>query len=432
MIGKLIPDLPRTAWMVLLGDAFSALGGGLVLPFLIVYLHRVRGIDLDVAALAVSTVALVGFVAGPIGGLMVDRFGSRNTLLAGLVAAMAGTVLIALIRQPWHAFLACGVLGTGHALFWPGIQTLLMQVVRPDQRSAVFSVHYAALNLGLGLGGVTGGLIANIDSPRSFELMYAIDASTFLVFIVMLLVMRLPERPLHEDDEARSPGSYREVFADKVFVKVWLLMIVMVVVGYSQLESGFPAYVTGPGGVGTRALGFAFAANTFMIVFAQLIVLKKLEGHRRTRAIAGLCILWSIAWMITLLGGQAGGGLVAAGAFFLAMAIFGLGETILSPTVPALINDLAPDRLRGRYNGLYSLSWSVGHVLGPAAAGFMIDRGNGDAWFVILMIAALGTAAAALRLERQLPASANLIVPAEREADTVAPVPGEPLPKAIS
>ena len=146
---SLIPDLPRAAWKVLLGDAFSAIGGGLVLPFLIVYLHRVRDIDLGVAALAVSTVALVGFVAGPVGGWMVDRVGARNTLLAGLVASTAGTLSIALIREPWHAFVACALLGTGHALFWPGIQTLLMSVVRPDQRSSVFSVHYAALNLGL-------------------------------------------------------------------------------------------------------------------------------------------------------------------------------------------------------------------------------------------------------------------------------------------
>lgn len=58
---RLVPALGRDAWIVLGGDALSGIGTGLTLPFLLIYLHQVRGIDLSVAGLVVATVALASF-----------------------------------------------------------------------------------------------------------------------------------------------------------------------------------------------------------------------------------------------------------------------------------------------------------------------------------------------------------------------------------
>ena len=70
----LVPELPRGAWTLLAVDAISALGSGMTLPFLLVYLHDVRGLGLGAAGLAVSAVALAGFAGNPIGGSRADRF----------------------------------------------------------------------------------------------------------------------------------------------------------------------------------------------------------------------------------------------------------------------------------------------------------------------------------------------------------------------
>jgi hypothetical protein len=58
--------------VVLAGDTMSAVGSGLTLPFFLVYLSRVRDIDLAVAGLALSTVALAGFAGNPLGGSLTD------------------------------------------------------------------------------------------------------------------------------------------------------------------------------------------------------------------------------------------------------------------------------------------------------------------------------------------------------------------------
>jgi MFS family permease len=91
------------------------------------------------------------------------------------------------------------------------------------------------------------------------------------------------------------------------------------------------------------------------------------------------------------------------------MVVFAFGETLLSPTMPAIVNDLAPDALRGRYNAMYSLSWNGGTIVGPVIAGVFLGAGLAVLFFFGL-IAACGLAAVmAVSLERHLPERANRI-----------------------
>jgi MFS family permease len=128
-----------------------------------------------------------------------------------------------------------------------------------------------------------------------------------------------------------------------------------------------------------------------------------MAGHRRTRGLALSALLVAAAWLMSL------AAVSWPALFIVAMVVFGLGETLLSPTVPAIVNDLAPDRLRGRYNGAYGLAWTVGFIAGPPVAGLALAARHGHALFVgfvvLLGIAAFG----AIRLERHLPAQMNRV-----------------------
>jgi MFS family permease len=167
---SLVPELPRQAWVLLGGVALSALGSGLTLPFLLVYLDHVRGMDVAVAALAVSTIALAGLAGNPLGGWLADRLGARDAVAAGLVLAAAGAFGLALVREPWHAFVAAAVAGMGAAIVWPAQDALLAALVPAQQRSGGFALHHALLNLGFGVGGVVAALVVDEAAPRTLEL----------------------------------------------------------------------------------------------------------------------------------------------------------------------------------------------------------------------------------------------------------------------
>jgi len=418
-LSSFIPQLPTRAWKVLAGDTIAALGTGLVLPFIVVYLRDVRDFDVRTAAFVLSVLAITGLAFGAPVGSLVDKLGPRKMLIVSLVLCAVSSASFAQVREPWHAFVAAVFLGLGFAGLWPSTHSLLSSIVGPEHRSNVFAVHYATLNLGIGIGGILGGLVANVSNPATFELLYTLDAMSWMVFAVVLLKMNdIGNRVEHSDeDKETAAGGYRVVVKDRNFMRLFVLMGVLVTVGYSQLESGFPAYATGEGGISTTALGMTFAANTFVIVLAQLVVLKFMRGKRRTRGLMAICVLWAIAWSLAVAVGQLGPGMTKNVGFALVMVVFGLGECMVSPTAPAIVNDLAPEPLRGRYNAAYSFTFSVGHILGPALAGVLLGAGLGDQLFMVLVAACVGALFLVRDLERKIPEAAN------RVTDAVSPPP---------
>lgn len=398
--------------MVLAGDAVSSVGTGLTLPFLVVYLHRVRGVGLEPAVLAVSVLALAGLVGNPASGSLSDRIGARSTLILGLAVSAAGAGAMTLVRTAGEGLAAAGIVGLGAALVWPAQEALLGALVPPEHRSRVFALRYATMNAGLGLGALIAASIVDIASPESFVALYLLDGASFLLFIPILL-LGVPSWAGRVDaearDRARMRGGYRWIVRDGLFVRVWLLTAVLVTVGYAQVNSSFPAFATRAGGIGASALAIVSAANMFTVVVAQLPVLRFMEGGRRTRALVGVCTCWAITWSLVLASGGLGAGAAAIVVSAISMGVFAIGETLLSPTLPAIVNDLAPDALRGRYNGVYVLAWTTGFALGPAIGGAVLTRGSSTGLFVGLVAACLCAALAAFRLERIVPRRLNVV-----------------------
>jgi MFS family permease len=303
---------------------------------------------------------------------------------------------------------AC-LLGLGVSVIWPAQDTLLASAAGPVGRSAVFSVRHASLNAGLGLGALIAAGVVSVAHPGTFTAVYLADAASYLAFIPILALLRQPrDRTDVLPDAAPSPGSFRQVLRDRAFRRVWVLLAVIVTLSFGQFQSSLPGYATRPGGIGTHALGLAFAANTLTVVVVQLPMLRWLAGRRRTTCVALAATAWAACWALVIIGGHLGGGAAAEVAFVAAMAVFAVGETLFSPTLPAIINDLAPPEAAGRYNGLGVLAFTTGFLLGPVGGTAALSAWGG-VLFLLLIVACLGAAAAALRLGRRLASDVNTI-----------------------
>src|SRR5919199_2809780 len=100
-VRSLNPRLPRAVWMLQAGGLANMFGNGVVVPFLVIYLHNVRGIALGLAGSIAATNALAALVSGPIAGSLADRIGARTTLVAALVVMTTAFSLFPLIHTPW-------------------------------------------------------------------------------------------------------------------------------------------------------------------------------------------------------------------------------------------------------------------------------------------------------------------------------------------
>jgi predicted MFS family arabinose efflux permease len=400
---SLDPRLPRSVWTMEVGGLANAFGNGLAFPFLFIYLHNVRGFGLDTVGLIVAASAVAGVATIPLSGVIVDRLGGRPVLAVSLVLLAVGYGLLPLVREPWHALALMAVGGVGNGAFWPSQSTLLAGLTPPARRHAAYALQRVTRNLGIGLGGLSGGLIATTESSSSYTVLFALDAVTFLVFVGVLSFVPDPPVP----SQAGAPdGRYLEVLRDRVFLGVVGLNVLFVGAGYAMFEL-LPVYAKNEAGVGERAIGVIFFVNTLAIVLAQLPLVKLLEGRRRMRALAVMTVIWAAAWMVILAGGLWFEVAAAALVFGIGAVVFGIGECFHGPNQGALVADLAPERLRGRYMAFSTLSWEVGFAIGPAAGGIILDRSPNALWVLAAatcLVAGLGT----LALERHLPPELRL------------------------
>jgi MFS family permease len=436
---RLVPVLPRPAWVVLAGDFVSAIGSGLTLPFLFVYAHRVRGLSDGAAGLVLATIALASLAGNPAGGVLADRWTARRAVMAGLVVAAAGSAGLAAAHSAAALFGAAALTGLGVSVIWPAQDALLAGLVGPAERSAVFAVRHASLNAGLGAGALGAAAVVRVTHPATFTGVYLADAASFLAALPVLAYLgRMAgaaggepagAEPAHAEPARPRPRlALRQVLRDRMFLRVWLLTALIVTISFGQSESSFPGYATRPGGIGPHDLSLAFAVNTLTVVGAQLFVLRRLAGHRRTTGAALAAAAWAAAWTLVIAAGRLGGGALATVAFTAAMAVFGVGESLLSPTLPAIINDLAPPGAAGRYNGLGTLAFTTGFLVGPASGAAALGAGWGAGLFAVLIGACVLAGAGAIGLGRILPAGANQVTPPP-EATAPRPAPA-PLPAA--
>jgi predicted MFS family arabinose efflux permease len=418
---SLNPELPRPVWILQAGGLANFFGNGVVLPFLIIYLHNVRGISLTVAGLVAATNSLVAIPTGILAGTLTDRLGAKRVLAAALLVMAVAIALFPLITEAWHAFLLNGLLGLGSGAFWPSQGALLTALTPAHRRHAAFGLQRVTMSLGFGLGGLTGGLIASASSAESFTVLFLLDAATFVMFAAIL--SRLPAAAPQAHEEA---GSYRDVLRNRPFMAFAWLNVVFVAAGVVLLNELLPVFVKNEAGVDEGLIGAFFLVHTATIVVAQLPITKWSEGRRRMALLAAMAVIWAASWLAVLAMGAWLRGDAAFGVMIGVGLLFAIGACLHGTVGGPIVVDLAEPRAIGRYIAVSTLSWQVAFTVGPAIGGAVLDAQPLALWPAAAAVL-LASAVASLLLERAIPHNAlrnPKVPPLELPGAEAAPAPG--------
>jgi MFS family permease len=374
---------------IVAGIALSAIGRGMTLSLLIVYLHDIRGFTTSFGGLLMAWGAFVGIVGSAPLGALVDRIGPKIVMVIGLLISALSGFGFAFVSTKSLAIIVITLFAVGNQCIWPAQMVILTRVTPEEDRSKIFGFNFMLMNLGLGVGGLLSSVIIREDSLFSYQVMYLIDGSTYLLFLLIILGLDTPHarRYVAKENEPQS-GSYRELFKIRKLTYLSLAGIILLTFGYGPLQSGLPIYATQYLDLAPNWLGIIFGVNTFAIVAFQPIVLKILDRYSKYTALVSVAIIWALSWLVV--GVSPYLSLLMSGiALCLSQLIFAFGEMVHAPTSPALAQELTPEHIRGRASALISLQWGISGIAGPAIAGIMIGAHLEQLWVLLMAIGVL-------------------------------------------
>ncbi|OQQ19735.1 hypothetical protein B0675_23670 [Streptomyces sp. M41(2017)] len=414
---------PRTR-AVLAVNAVNSFGGGLVLPFLWIYLGEIRGLAAWIPAATLAVQAGTAVFGGLAWGAVLDRLAPRSVVTLVMCVAGAGTGLYAFATSAPTALTAAVVYGLGISGVGTVLRFLYAGAATARERGLAFSADYAVFNAMTGLGVLVGGLVAasgpGSDAAR-FAALYLADGCTFLAAgaAFFLLLPRLdratgPAAPA-EAGIARRPVGYREVLGQRTIAVLLATLTLCSLVSYGQLRSGLPGYLTAGGAVGPEGLSGTFAVNIVVAVLTQVLLGERIQRVRRSTVLATTGALWTAAWALVLVAGRQHG----ATATVTAMAgvlLLSVGEALVFPVITGLLNDLAEERTRGRVNAMLSVAVSTGSVAGPLLAGATLPLAGGLPLVVSLIAVCAAVALVGTAFRGVLPSAADLPDPADTAA----------------
>ncbi|WSG47792.1 MFS transporter [Dactylosporangium sp. NBC_01737] len=353
--------------------------GGFVALVLSLYLTSERDLKPSAAGLVVGLYGVGGIAGVLLGGVLADRWGRRPTLLLahfGAVVFLAGLAMTT--RIPAIAALAA-LLGLMHAMPGPAFVAAIVDVVPAADRSRAFNLQFWAFNLGMAAASLIAGLLAEV----SFALLFSVDAAGTLVTAVLLLWKVRETKPAAAPAAKEPRGGLHTALTDRAFMSFVGLSLLLAVVTL-QSSTILPLAITADG-LRPTVYGSVVAYAGLLIVAGQLFVPRLIDRWRKGTTLAVANVFLGLGFACVALASDVPGYLLAA-------TVWTVGSMLAAPPNAAVIAELSPEALRGRYQSVFYLIFPAASFIAPAAGGASLEF-LGDWHWVIC--GALGMVAAA-------------------------------------
>ncbi|WP_242614285.1 MDR family MFS transporter [Actinomadura roseirufa] len=373
-----VGGFPRSFWVLWAGTLLNRLGS-MVAPFLGLYLTTVRDLSLGEAGAVMAFLGAGSFTGQIAGGALADRLGRRATLTMATVGTGAAMIALGYAHGIAAIIGAALLLGLLQDMYRPAAQAMIADLISPADRPRAFGLLFWAINLGWAVAMVLGGTLAQ----QGFLLLFWIDALTCAGF--GLLVWRaVPETRVRDEHADALPGGFGRVLRDRVMVFYTLIILVYTFV-LTQCMTTMPLAMK-EDGLGPRSYGLAIAANGVMIIIVQPLVNAWLSRRDHSLVLVAGFILVGAGYGLTSLASSLAG-------YVAAISVWTVGEIMAASVLQAVVADLAPADLRGRYSGLYGMAWSGGFLLAPLGGTQLLGAGGPPALWLACLGLALTAAA---------------------------------------
>jgi MFS family permease len=398
---RTIDEYPRQFWVLFFGLFINSAGSNLIFPFFSLYFTRKLGYSMTQMGLIFTLYAVSSTISQVIGGELVDRVGRKPIMVLSMLLGGIATFGIGFASTVGLAsslgFMSGLTIFAGFtgSMFGPAGNAMIADLIVAEKRTQAFGLMRVVQNLGVAIGPAIGGFIAG----TSYLLLFGIAAVSSFVFGLIILFFTKETRP-PLDGTVTNPAVKRTastsglsyVLRDRAFVTFCGLYAVALLV-WSQAGTTLPVFLNRTYGITEQWYGLLMSLNAAMVVILQFPITRFTNLFHRPLMMALGAALFAIGFGLY-------GFVRVLPLFFVAQAVWTLGEMIATPVSQAYVADVAPATMRGRYMGMYGLVFTFAFGIGPLVGGSIMDNlGGGYIWQAAILLGA-SAAVGFLLLER--------------------------------
>ena len=393
----------------------DTVGSGLFMPITLLYFLAMTELSLVQIGSALSLSALLTMPGAFVIGSLVDRFGPRRMMLIGNLVQAVGMLAYLWADSLLAVALWTTLLNLGRQSFWGSFGNVVTAISAPGERELWFGFLQAVRNLGYSVGGVLAGIALQIGTDIAYQSVVVINAITFVVAFFLLL--DVPDHRVARADDAPLEG-WGVVLRDRAYFRLVVGQLGFVA-GMMVLNFALPVYVAETIDLPGWVVGAIFTVNTALVGLGQGLVVRRMAGQVRARMMGVAQVVFVASYALFVVAGWLPVWLAIA-VMLVGVTIYTLGELAGGPVFSATAAEAAPDHLRGRYLGLFQLSWALGGAVAPVTFTWMLAHGPTTLWSVLALIA-LASAAYLQTLPRVMPAAGLRVTSRGTEVDVPGP-----------
>lgn len=387
----------RQFWLLFVGSFFTRASISMIWPFVTVIIRERLDIALTTAALLLTIQSISSLLSTLVVSSIMDKVGRKVPIVISLIGGALALTAMATADtfETWAILMA--IYGLFVPVFNIGVNTMVADIVEPENRSPAYALIRMISNAGIAIGPVIGGTLVTLLSFEAVYYIIAIAYGILTLFVYFMISETIPDMIEADKNDAPKPSmGYGYILKDTVFMGMFV-MFMLVMFGNTQIFVLLPVYAKENFGLVEGEYSLLLTINATMVVLFQYVLTKFTDRFRPLPVMAWAAVLYAIGLASVAVGYD-------LPTFAVSMIIVTIGELMLMPTALTFIANIAPTEMRARYMGIFGLGWPLAAGIGPVIGGVLNDNYSPVAMWIgasgLATIGAIGFVAIMLYRQR--------------------------------
>lgn len=373
--------LPPLVWYMIIETAIARTAFFMVMPFIALRMHGVATNSITLIGAIIGFGPLVALFIGFYVGHLSDHWGRRQLVIAAMSLWALVFFGFAFASTPLEFAILMAINGLARGVFDPVSTALLSDIcIQSDptgeQKKNAFHLRYASINIGAGIGPLLGGVIILTSASVSFiitSVTYAISVALFVYFSKRYKLAEMEEKR----GGSQKFAAVIDVLARDRVLQIYMVAFGCITLALAQIDTVFAVYLkTLFHENGVVLFSKLYAVNGFLVVLLTMPLLAWTKRFHLNHSCAVSALIWGLGYFVLAFSHL-------PSQFYFAMILLTLGEIVVFANGYLIIEELAPENMKGAYLGSANIS-NIGFVIGPTVGGWLFEVGDGRLLFSVM------------------------------------------------